>query len=75
MHQAFAQNVVWTVLREAVSHHVSVSLESLSLCHRLLEHDERIVIATRWHMRLDLLDEACKVLILLLVRVQPSYKT
>ena len=25
------------------------SLESFSVCHRLLDYDERIVIATRWH--------------------------
>ena len=31
------------------------SPENLSLCHGLLERDERIVIATRWHMRSDLL--------------------
>ena len=31
------------------------SPESLPLFYRLLEHDERIVTATRWHMRSDLL--------------------
>ena len=39
--------------------------ERFLLCHRLLEYDERIVIATIWHMRSDLL--AGKILLLLLL--------
>ena len=31
------------------------SPECFSLCHGLLQYDERIAIATRWHMRSDLL--------------------